>query len=148
MEADLNSRQAQVYQADLEHFKVSCLQPILHNVERFLHSYTDTATQLEGDTHKMPVVGIAHTDPKALMVALRESHEILTSIQRDCSQQFEEWNRTGTAAKRLANTVQQEVREIKSYTEILHAIATLGNQEASLIIHKNQLEQVEVSRHQ
>lgn len=145
-EAELNARQAQVYQADLEEFKISCLKPIMQNVERFLHTYSDTATQLERDTHKMPMIGIEPVEPRSLMVALTESHQLLTSMQQDCLEQFTEWNKTGAAARKLSETVQEEIREIKSYSEVLHALSSLGNQEASLIIHKHQLQEHEYQR--
>lgn len=144
LSAQLSVRQAKVYEAELEHFKLTCLAPIMYSVHSFLEKYSDTAAQLEKDTHKMPTHGVSVSDLYAILHTIEESHEILDRIQSEFSIEFSAWEETGQSVQRLASIVREESGELSAYSEMLHALSHLSTNEASLIFHKLQLEQAKV----
>lgn len=142
--AQLSVRQAKVYEAELEDFKLTCLAPIMYSVHSFLEKYSDTAAQLEKDTHKMPTHGVKVSDLYAVLHTIEESNEILDRIQTEYSNEFSAWEETGQSVQRLASIVREESGELSAYSEMLHALSHLSTNEASLIFHKLQLEQAKV----
>lgn len=140
VELALSALQAKVYGAELEQFKVSCTKPIANEIKSFLDKYEDTAVHLARDTHKMPTLGVAPTDLNSLLYSMQDSQAILDKIQREFGQEFSDWENTGNAIQSLASAVRTETLEIKSYSEMLHALSSMGNHQASLIIHKLHLQ--------
>lgn len=140
LSAQLSVRQAKVYESELEHFKLTCLAPIMYSVHSFLTKYNDTADQLERDSHKMPTHGVTVSDVYSLLETLEESHLILDRLQSEFSEEFAAWEETGHAAQRLASIVREETTELSAYSEMLHAFSHLSTNEASLVFHKLQLE--------
>jgi hypothetical protein len=142
----LAEQQVQVYQVELEQFKVQCMAPLLQSIHEFMFRYSSTASHLSQDTHKMPSVGISKsssTDPRALLMALSEGMNILDSIQTEFVHQMGGWQKIGGAMQALTSVVQEETKDLKTFSEMLHAMASLNTHEASLTLHKLQLQQTE-----
>lgn len=145
VERELSARQAKVYQAELEQFKIACVEPIMHRLGDFLEKYDDTSNHLARDTHKMPSLGVASPDLHALLYSMQESQQLLNKMQAEFSTEYQDWSSTGQAIHELTNVVREETDEIRSYSEMLHALSSLGNQQASLIVHKLHLQAANTS---
>lgn len=141
LSSQLNARQANVYTSELEEFKMSCIAPMIYSIYSFLEKYSDTASQLEKDAHKMPTHGVSVSNIHQLLASLEEVNGLLEKIESEFNEEFKAWETTSSAVQRLSATIKEESAELLSYAEMLHALSSMSTNEASLIFHKLQLDQ-------